>query len=117
MTTETMARVGEDGLPGNLEAEQAVLGSLLLDRDAIIEVSQILQPEDFALDAHAVIYRVMANLYEQRRPVDFITVLEEIERRDMLGRIGGRGYLTELVNVVPAAIHVRGTRSTQPIPS
>jgi len=101
-----MARVGEDGLPGNLEAEQAVLGSLLLDRDAIIEVSQILQPEDFALDAHAVIYRVMANLYEQRRPVDFITVLEEIERRDMLGRIGGRGYLTELVNVVPAAIHV-----------
>jgi len=98
--------VPDDQLPRNLESEQAVLGSLLLDRDAIIEVSQILRSDDFANEAHSVIYRVMVDLYEQRRPVDIITVTEEIERRDLLQRAGGRGYLLSLVDVVPTAIHV-----------
>ncbi|HWE61689.1 MAG TPA: replicative DNA helicase [Chloroflexota bacterium] len=106
MITEVVAGTSEEGSPRNLEAEQAVLGSLLLDRDAIIEVSQILQPDDFALPAHVTIYRVMSTLYEQRTHLDLVTVLEEIERRDLLQHVGGRGYLTELVNLVPTAVHV-----------
>jgi replicative DNA helicase len=106
VTTEFAPLTADEVLPRNLEAEQAVLGSILLDRDAIITVSQVLQPEDFSLDAHGVIFRVMAALYEQRSHVDLITVLEEIERRGLLQRAGGRSYLTELVNMVPAALHV-----------
>src|ERR1035437_8581093 len=100
---EALAGAGDEHLPRSLEAEQAVLGSLLLDPDAIIEVSAVLHPEDFANDAHAVIYRVMVDLYEQRRPVDLITVLEEIAHRDILQRAGGRGYVLSLVDVVPTA--------------
>lgn len=106
MIMETIAAGGEEHLPRSLEAEQAVLGSLLLDTDAIIEVTAILRPDDFAHDAHSVIYRVMVDLYEQRRPVDVITVLEEVERRDFLQRAGGRGYVLSLVDVVPTAVHV-----------
>lgn len=106
MTMEALAVAGDEHLPRSLEAEQAVLGSLLLDPDAIIEVSAVLHPEDFANDAHAVIYRVMVDLYEQRRPVDLITVLEEIAHRDILQRAGGRGYVLSLVDVVPTAVHV-----------
>ncbi len=105
MTLETRVASGEEDLPRSLEAEQAVLGSLLLDRDAIIEVNGILRPDDFAHDAHAVVYRVMVDLYEQRRPVDLVTVTEEVERRDLLQRAGGRGYLLSLVDVVPTALH------------
>ncbi|MDB5060108.1 MAG: replicative helicase [Chloroflexi bacterium] len=97
---------GDEYLPRNLEAEQAVIGSLLLDSSAIIEVNGTLRPDDFANDAHSVIYRVMVDLYEQSRPVDLITVLDEVERRDLLQRAGGRGYLLSLVDVVPTAIHV-----------
>jgi len=104
--TETRAGGLGDDLPRNLESEQAVLGSILLDRDAIIEVNGLLRPDDFAHDAHAAIYRVMVDLYEQRRPVDLVTVVEEVERRDLLQRTGGRGYLLSLVDVVPTALHV-----------
>jgi replicative DNA helicase len=106
VTAEVIVPAGDDQSPRNLEAEQSVLGSLLLDRDAIIEVSGILRPEDFAFDTHATLFRVMVDLYEQRRPVDLITVLEEAERRDLLQRAGGRGYLLRLVDVVPTALHV-----------
>lgn len=107
MTMAAFAVAGDDAdLPRNLEAEQAVLGSLLLDRDAIIEVNGILRADDFAFDAHAALYRVMVDLYEQRRPVDLVTVLEEVARRDLLQRIGGRGYPVSLVNTVPTAVHV-----------
>jgi replicative DNA helicase len=106
VTLETFAVASDEHLPRSLEAEQSVLGSLLLDRDAIVEVNGILRPEDFANDAHSVIYRVMVDLYEQRRPVDLITVLDEVERRDLLQRSGGRGYLLSLVDVVPTAVHV-----------
>jgi replicative DNA helicase len=106
LTMETVAVAGDEHLPRSLEAEQAVLGSLLLYRDAIVEVSALLRPEDFAFDHHSTIYRVVSDLYEQSRPVDIITVLDEVERRDLLQRIGGRGYLLSLVDVVPTAIHV-----------
>ena len=100
------APAGGEGLPQNLEAEQAVLGSLLLDRDAVILVSQILRADDFALESHSIVYRVIVELYDQSRPVDYVTVAEEVQRRDLLGRAGGHGYLMSLVDVVPTALHV-----------
>jgi replicative DNA helicase len=103
---ETLAVAGDEHLPRSLEAEQAVLGSLLLDPDAIIEVNALLRPDDFSNDAHAVLYRIMVDLYEQRRVIDVITVLDEVEHRDLLQRSGGRGYVLALVDVVPTAVHV-----------
>jgi len=98
---------GQYMLPHNLEAEQSVIGSLLLDRDAIITISQNLQPEDFYAEAHRVIYDVMVDLYERRQPADYVTLADELERRDLLARCGGRGYLPRLAAAVPTAIHAQ----------
>jgi replicative DNA helicase len=103
---EPVAGTGDENLPRSLEAEQSVLGSLFLDRDAIIQVTGVLRPEDFSYDPHATVYRVMVDLYEQGRPVDIVTVLGEVEHRDVLQRVGGRGYLLSLAELVPTAIHV-----------
>jgi len=98
---------GQYALPHNLEAEQSVIGSLLLDRDAIITISQTLLPADFYAEAHRVIYDVMVDLYERRQPADYVTVADELERRDLLDRCGGRGYLPRLAAAVPTAIHAQ----------
>ncbi len=67
--------------PHNLEAEESVLGSLLLDRDAIIRVAATLKPEDFYRASHAAIYRAILDLYNRREPADLLTVAAELERR------------------------------------
>jgi len=100
-----MTASGQPLPPHNLQAEQSVIGSLLLDRDAIIGVSQILQPDDFYADAHRIIYGVIADLYERRQPADYVTLTDELERRDLLSRVGGRGYLPALAADVPIAAH------------
>jgi len=100
-----MTTSGQPLPPHNLQAEQSVIGSLLLDRDAIIGVSQILQPDDFYADAHRIIYGVIADLYERRQPADYVTLTDELERRDLLSRVGGRGYLPALAADVPIAAH------------
>ena len=102
-----MTPSGHRPLPHNLEAEQSVIGSLLLDRDAIIAVSQSLRPDDFYLEAHRTIYGVMVDLYEKRQPADYVTITDELDRRDMLDRVGGRGYLPNLAAAVPTAIHAQ----------
>jgi len=98
---------GQYVLPHNLEAEQSVIGSLLLDRDAIITISQALQPDDFYAEAHRVIYGVMVDLYERRQPADYVTLADELDRRDLLDRCGGRGYMARLAGAVPTAIHAQ----------
>ncbi len=94
-------------LPHNLDAEQSVIGSLLLDRDAIIGVSQILHAQDFYADAHGIIFGVMVELYERRQPADYVTLTDELERRDLIERAGGRGYLPGLAAAVPTAAHAQ----------
>jgi len=91
--------------PQNIEAEQSVLGSLLIDPDAIIQVSPFLRPEDFYRESHGVIYDAILELHERREPVDFVTVCDELERRKKLSEVGGRAYITSLINSVPTAIH------------
>ena len=82
--------------PQSIEAEQSVLGALLIDRDAVIEVAEFLKPEDFYRQAHAKVYAAMLDLYERREPVDIVTVSEALERDGDLEPIGGRAYLGTL---------------------
>src|ERR687887_327430 len=93
--------------PHNLEAEQSVIGSLLLDREAIIAVSPILHPQDFYAEAHGIIYAVIVELYERRQPADYVTLTDELERRDLLKRVGDRSYLPTLAAAVPTAVHAQ----------
>jgi replicative DNA helicase len=91
--------------PQSLEAEQSVLGAILIDREAVIEVAEFLRPEDFYRQAHGAIYRAMLDLFERREPVDIVTVAETLERAGDLDSAGGRSYLSELSNSTPTAVH------------
>lgn len=92
--------------PHNLEAEQSALGSILLDRDAIIRVETILRPEDFYQPAHGMIYQAMRDLYNRREPTDILTLSDELGRRNQLEPVGGLAYLSSLIESVPTAVHV-----------
>ena len=93
-------------VPANPEAEEAVLGSLLIDPDAVIKVASFLEPDDFYREKNGWIYQAILDLHERREPADFVTLVDELERRDQLQQIGGAAYITSLINSVPTAIHV-----------
>lgn len=103
-------RLAQDMLPKlppqNVEAEQSVLGSLLIDKEAIIKVADLITAEDFYRDDHRFIYEAMLKLFEKRMPIDVVTVSEELEKVNKFEAIGGATYLTTLVNVVPTASHI-----------
>lgn len=90
-------------LPLSIEAEQGVLGSLILDPEAIAEIIDMLSPEDFYRDAHRDIYRAIRRLYNNRQPADFITLCDELASRAKLEQVGGASYVTSLVNCVPTS--------------
>jgi replicative DNA helicase len=92
--------------PHNIEAEEAVLGSLLIDPDAIIRVSTFLQSTDFYVERHNWVYEAVLELHERRQPADLVTLSDELERRNQLDEVGGAAYLTSLMNVTPTSIHV-----------
>jgi replicative DNA helicase len=92
--------------PHNLEAEQSVLGSLLIDRDAIIKVAAFLRPDAFYSVANELIYRAILDLYNRREPTDFVTLSDELQRRGHYDRAGGLSYLSSLLTAVPTAVHV-----------
>lgn len=92
--------------PHNIEAEEAVLGSLLIDPDAIIRVATFLTPADFFLQRHAWIYEAIRDLHDRREPADLVTLVDELERRGKLDEIGGSAFLTRLINATPTSIHV-----------
>jgi len=75
--------------PHNIEAEEAVLGALLIDPDAIIRIATFLQPKDFFLKRHAWIYEAIQTLHERRDPADLVTLTDELERQKHLTDIGG----------------------------
>jgi len=91
--------------PQSLDAEQSVLGAILIDRDVVVEVAEFLRPEDFYRQAHATVYRAIVDLFERREPIDIVTVAEVLERSDELEAIGGRAYLSTLSNHTPTAVH------------
>ncbi|HET6380370.1 MAG TPA: replicative DNA helicase [candidate division Zixibacteria bacterium] len=92
--------------PQAVEAEQSVLGSILIDPDAILKVGDFLKPADFYRQQHAEIYEAMLALHGQREPIDLVTLGDELARRDRLEQVGGPAYLASLMNVVPTAVHV-----------
>lgn len=93
-------------LPQSIDAEKATLGSILLNRDAIIAIAPWLQAEYFYLQRHAQIYEAMLTCYNARIPPDTRTVAEELRRRNQLEAVGGVLYLSELVESVPTSYHV-----------
>jgi replicative DNA helicase len=92
--------------PQAVEAEQSVLGSILIDPDAILKVGDFLKPADFYRQQHAEIYEAMLSLHGQREPIDLVTLGDELARRERLDQVGGPAYLASLMNVVPTAVHV-----------
>jgi replicative DNA helicase len=99
----SIARSIERIPPQNLEAEQSVLGSMLLDRDAIARVVELLRPEDFYRDLHRTIYVAMLDLFERGEPVDLVTVTNRLSGMGKLDDVGGATYLAALPNTVPTA--------------
>lgn len=93
-------------IPANPDAEQAVLGALLLNREAIIAVAPWLAPEHFFLEKHAWIYAAILACYRQRVPPDIRTVAEELRRHHQLDAVGGIAYLSELTDAVPTSYHI-----------
>jgi len=92
--------------PQNIEAEQSVLGSLMLDKDAVIKVSDILKSEDFYRGAHQFIFETMLELYGQNEPIDLLSVSNRLEEKERLEGTGGTSYLTDLINTVPSAANI-----------
>lgn len=92
--------------PHNLEAEQSVLGALMLDKDAIIKIADLVRPGDFYKNDHNAIYEAMLELYEEREPIDVLSLANLLEEKGKLDAIGGSGYLASLVNIVPSASNV-----------
>jgi len=86
--------------PHSLEAEESLLGSLLIDKDAIIKVADNIMPQDFYKDAHKIIFEVIKELYGNQEPIDIITLSNRLEEKKQLSAIGGRSYLAHLSNVV-----------------
>ena len=93
-------------LPTNIEAECGVLGSLLIDPEAVSLVADWLHPEDFYRDAHRTIYEAILTLYERNQPADFITLCELLEQLDQLDSVGDASYLTSLIHGVPTSSNI-----------
>ena len=92
--------------PQNLEAEQSVIGALMLDKNAIVNVGDILRSDDFYKPAHGKIYESILKLYDKREPIDILSVTEKLKTEGFLKEIGGSSYLTQLIESVPTAAHV-----------
>ena len=108
-TVWTMAKTSSDHLrvpPQNIEAEMSVLGSLMLDKDAIIQVADIVRIGDFYKDDHNRIYEAILKLYEDNEPIDVLSLANRLEETSLLEKIGGSSYLASLVNTVPSATNV-----------
>ena len=92
--------------PQNIEAEQSVLGAILIEQSAIAKISDILQPKDFYREAHKLVYRSAMTLFERGEAIDFITVIDMLRREEALERAGGISYITSLANGVPTAANI-----------
>jgi len=92
--------------PQNIEAEQSVLGSLMLDKDAITRIADTIKPDDFYKQIHGNIYQAMMELYEKNEPIDLLSLTNRLKEKKQLKKIGGNSYLTGLVNTVPTAAHI-----------
>ena len=92
--------------PQNVDAEKSILGAILLDKDAIIKIADLVSPEDFYDNRHGLIYKAILSLFEKRMPVDIVTLSEILESAGQIETVGGSSYLAEIVNNTPSAANV-----------
>ncbi len=92
--------------PSNLEAEQSLLGALLIDKEALTKVADMITPEDFYKEGHRIIYEAALDLYEHREPIDVLSLTNRLEEKSEIENIGGRSYLIGLTNIVPTASNI-----------
>ncbi|MBI3341948.1 replicative DNA helicase [Candidatus Curtissbacteria bacterium] len=92
--------------PQDLEAEKSIIGAVLLDRDAIISIAQVLRPEHFYKQAHADIFQAILALFERREPIDLITLTAALKSQGRFDDVGGAAYLAQLASGVPTAAHI-----------
>jgi len=92
-------------VPHSREAEEAVLGSILINPEAYYDVAQFLVKEDFYIHRHGWVWEAFTRLHEKRAPIDLLTVSEELEQLGVLAEVGGAAYLTALINNVPTSLH------------
>lgn len=100
--TETIERLP----PQNIEAEESLLGAILLDKDAIIKIADIIHENDFYKDSHNIIFTTIKELYAKHEPIDLLTLSNLLEEKKILDSIGGRTYLARLSNAVATSSHV-----------
>src|SRR3990172_12902916 len=92
--------------PQNLDAEASLLGSLLIDNDAFVKIGDSLRAEDFYDGRHKLIFEAMESLYNARKPVDILTLSEQLKSSGHIETVGGASYLTELTNLLPTAANL-----------
>jgi len=92
--------------PQNIEAEQSLLGALLLDKDAIIKIADLITAEDFYLSSHGHIFETITELFDKKDPIDILSLTSRLDEKKLLEQIGGRSYLLTLTNQTPSAAHV-----------
>jgi replicative DNA helicase len=102
MTTELPDKLP----PQNVDAEKSLLGCLMIDKNAIIKVADIIWPEDFYKQTHQEIYRICQGLFEKGEPIDILSVANRLKETGKFEEIGGHGYLTELINSVATATNI-----------
>ncbi len=101
-----MAKINPKLPPQDVEAEISVLGSLMIDKNAIVKIADVLKPVDFYHPAHQRIYSAILSLFEKNKPIDLLTITNLLREKKQLSKIGGVDYLTELINKVPTAAHI-----------
>lgn len=94
-------------MPHNLEAEQAVLGCILIDSQAQIDILALIHEDDFYSESHQNIYKSMLRIYQRSVPVDFVTLADQLEKDKLLEKVGGIEYITFLTNAVPSAANFK----------
>ncbi len=92
--------------PQNVQAESSLLGSILLDPDALTKIADTVRENDFYEKRHAQIFSTMLELYDKQRSIDVLTLSEKLETKKVIEDIGGSSYITELANSVPSAAHI-----------
>ncbi|MDX1608128.1 MAG: replicative DNA helicase [Candidatus Spechtbacterales bacterium] len=92
--------------PQDIEAEQSVLGSILMDKEAFFKVADVLNPNDFYLNDHKMVFETMTELAEKGKPLDILSVSSKMKEKGKLKTVGGQSALTKLVNSVPSASHI-----------
>ena len=100
---DKMARV----IPHNIEAEQSVLGCNLIDDNVVLQVMNLLKVEDFYTEAHKTIFEAMVDIYNSNKPIDYVTLTDELDRKGVLEAVGGIDYITTLTNIVPSAANYK----------